>query len=146
MTLFSGYPYVLLVTPFDVVKTRLQTQPVRRSPLFPHPPPNVCCQPANIPCVRRMSTAALPRSLEGDVVCVWEHGMFRTERVTGFLDAVRHVWRVEGISGLWKGAGTSLCVVISAPSFSSVTIDILAGLSMCLVRRATCSPMITSSM
>ena len=56
-----------------------------------------------------MSTAAI-RSFEGEVVCVWDHGMFRTERVNGFFDAFRHVWRAEGLSGLWKGAGTTLCV------------------------------------
>lgn len=61
-----------------------------------------------MPCVRRMSTAALSRSVEGEVVCIWDHGMFRAERVTGFFDAVRHVWRAEGIPGLWKGAGTTL--------------------------------------
>lgn len=43
-----------------------------------------------------------------ELVCVWDHGVFRTERVNGFLDAVRHVWRAEGVRGLWKGAGTSL--------------------------------------
>lgn len=37
--------------------------------------------------------------------------MFRTERVNGFYDAVRHVWRVEGSRGLWKGVGTSLYVL-----------------------------------
>ncbi len=36
------------------------------------------------------------------------HGAMRTERVTGFWDAVRHVWRAEGLRGLWKGAGTTL--------------------------------------
>jgi solute carrier family 25, member 39/40 len=43
-----------------------------------------------------------------EIVCVWENGVFRTERVSGFLDAVRHVWHAEGIRGLWKGAGTTL--------------------------------------
>ena len=50
------------------------------------------------------------RSLPTEVVCVWDHGLFRTERVNGFFDAVRHVWRAEGMRGLWKGAGTSLFV------------------------------------
>lgn len=31
-----------------------------------------------------------------------------TERVNGFWDAVRHVFRAEGVRGLWKGAGTTL--------------------------------------
>lgn len=39
---------------------------------------------------------------------MWDHGVFRAERVNGFFDAIRHVWRAEGIAGLWKGAGTTL--------------------------------------
>lgn len=112
----------LTMTPFDVVKTRLQTQPVRPQPLFPRPPPNVCCQPANSPCVRRMSTAAM-RAFEGEVVCVWDHGMFRTERVNGFFDAFRHVWRAEGISGLWKGAGTTLMIGVPSATCYMLTYD-----------------------
>lgn len=51
--------------------------------------------------------SSFARPLE-EVVCVYDHGMLRRERVNGFLDAVRRVWRVEGIRGLWKGAGMSL--------------------------------------
>lgn len=95
------------VTPFDVVKTRLQTQPLQQQPLFSRPPPNSCCQSTHsAPCIRRMSSIA--RSISSDVVCVWEAGVFRTERVNGFTDAVNHVWRAEGLRGLWKGVGTSL--------------------------------------
>jgi hypothetical protein len=54
--------------------------------------------------------SSLTPPLAGEVVCVWHDGVFRAERVNGFLDAVRHVWRAEGIRGLWKGAGTSLSV------------------------------------
>lgn len=99
------------MTPFDVVKTRLQTQPPRPQALFPQPPLNTCCQPSSssVACVRRMSSLARA-SLEGEVVCIWDHGMFRTERVNGFFDAFRHVWRAEGMQGLWKGAGTTLYV------------------------------------
>jgi solute carrier family 25 protein 39/40 len=96
---------MLTVTPFDVVKTRLQTQPPQ--PLFAQPPRNACCQPTHIPCVRNMSSLARSMSTQ-EIVCVWENGVFKTERVNGFLDAVRHVWRAEGIRGLWKGAGTTL--------------------------------------
>ncbi|KAF9460838.1 mitochondrial carrier domain-containing protein [Collybia nuda] len=107
----------LTMTPFDVVKTRLQTQPLQSPQLFPRPPLNTCCQPNTIPgaCVRTMSS--LSRPLTGDVVCLWEDGMFRTERVNGFYDAVRHVWRAEGSRGLWKGVGTSL--IIGVPSATS---------------------------
>ncbi|KAI0704868.1 mitochondrial carrier [Cytidiella melzeri] len=112
----------LTMTPFDVVKTRLQTQPVRPKPLFPQPPQNVCCQPSISSCVRRMSTAAL-HNMEGEVVCVWDHGVFRTERVNGFFDAVKHVWRAEGIPGLWKGAGTSLLIGVPASTCYMLTYD-----------------------
>lgn len=96
------------VTPFDLVKTRLQTQLPRPRPLFPRPPNNTCCQPLNAAsCVRNMSSLAM-RSLPTEVVCVWEGGMFKTERVNGFFDALRHVWRAEGARGLWKGVGTTL--------------------------------------
>jgi hypothetical protein len=47
-----------------------------------------------------------------DLVCVWDHGTLRAERVTGFADAFRKVWRAEGVKGLWKGAGTTLCVQV----------------------------------
>lgn len=109
ITSFSSL-YYLQVTPFDLIKTRLQTQPLKTEPLFPRPPPNTCCHPTRSPpsCVRNMSSFTRP--LAGELVCVWHHGIFRTERVGGFLDAVRHVWRAEGIRGLWKGAGTSLSV------------------------------------
>lgn len=98
------------VTPFDVIKTRLQTQPLRIEPLFPRPPVNTCCHPTGNPssCVRNMSY--ITRPLAGEFVCVWHDGIFRSEPVNGFLDAVRHVWRAEGMRGLWKGAGTSLYV------------------------------------
>jgi solute carrier family 25 protein 39/40 len=53
--------------------------------------------------------SSLARSFTAEeVVCVYDHGVLRKERVNGFLDAVRHVVRAEGIRGLWKGAGTSL--------------------------------------
>ncbi|KAF9270276.1 mitochondrial carrier [Marasmius fiardii PR-910] len=106
----------LTMTPFDVVKTRLQTQRPATEPLFPRPPPNTCCRPGQLPCVRNMSSYA--RTLaEEEVVCVWENGIFKTQRVNGFADAIRHVVRAEGIRGLWKGAGTT--IVIGVPSSTS---------------------------
>ncbi|KAG6336941.1 hypothetical protein ID866_2135 [Astraeus odoratus] len=108
----------LTMTPFDVIKTRLQTQP--KEPLFSRPPPNKCCQPAHVSCVRNMSSLARP--LE-EVVCVYDHGVLRHERVTGFLDAARHVWRVEGIRGLWKGVGTSLLIGVPASTMYMLTYD-----------------------
>ncbi|KAJ3479845.1 hypothetical protein NLI96_g8773 [Meripilus lineatus] len=114
----------LTMTPFDVVKTRLQTQPPAPTQLFPNPPPNVCCQPANTnaPCIRRMSSLART-SFEGEVVCIWDHGVFRTERVNGFFDAIKHVWRAEGVPGLWKGAGTTLLIGVPSSTCYMLTYD-----------------------
>lgn len=98
------------MTPFDVVKTRLQTQPpkAKSHQLFARPPQNACCQPNNVPCVRGMSSLAIPAFNRSEVVCVWDHGILRQERVNGFYDAVKHVVRAEGLRGLWKGAGTTM--------------------------------------
>lgn len=104
------------MTPFDVVKTRLQTQPPTAQGV-PHvnAHSSVCCQPTSQPCVRGLPPASHARGMSTfahpiprELVCVWERGIFRAERVNGFYDAVRHVWRAEGIRGLWKGAGTTL--------------------------------------
>ncbi|KAJ7783856.1 mitochondrial carrier domain-containing protein [Mycena maculata] len=103
----------LTMTPFDVVKTRLQTQPVQ---VRTRPSPAVCCQPPNVQCIRKMSTLARPLAAE-QLVCVWDHGLFKAEPVNGFSDAFRHVWRAEGIRGLWKGVGTTL--IIGVPSATS---------------------------
>lgn len=120
----------LTMTPFDVVKTRLQTQPpMPPQPLFPNPPSNACCQPStSIPCVRRMSSLA--PSLEGDIVCIWDHGVMRTERVNGFFDAFRHVVRAEGIPGLWKGAGTTLLIGVPSSTCYMLTYDHLLKVTL----------------
>ncbi|KAJ3568072.1 hypothetical protein NP233_g5958 [Leucocoprinus birnbaumii] len=126
----------LTMTPFDVVKTRLQTQHVRPQPLFPHPPPNACCQPTKAqPCVRNMSSLArnmssLARPLSGEIVCIWQNGVFKTERVNGFYDAVRHVWRAEGLRGLWKGAGTSLVIGVPSSTAYILTYDHLLNVAL----------------
>lgn len=52
--------------------------------------------------------SSIARTLPAEVVCVWENGLFKTERVNGFFDAFKHVAKAEGIRGLWKGAGTTL--------------------------------------
>ncbi|KAL4243526.1 mitochondrial carrier family protein [Abortiporus biennis] len=91
----------LTMTPFDVVKTRLQTQRPRQ---------------------QQMSSLAA-RTVEGEVVCVWDHGVFRTERVNGFFDAIRHVWKAEGVPGLWKGAGTSLLIGVPSSTCYMLTYD-----------------------
>ncbi|KAJ3767009.1 mitochondrial carrier domain-containing protein [Lentinula raphanica] len=120
----------LTMTPFDVVKTRLQTQkPVERPLIFPRPPPNSCCQPSGKPCVRNMSSLAQPLA-EEELVCVWENGIFRAERVNGFSDAIRHVWRAEGVRGLWKGAGTTLLIGVPSSTSYMLTYDHLLKVSL----------------
>ncbi|PFH54532.1 hypothetical protein AMATHDRAFT_134495 [Amanita thiersii Skay4041] len=112
----------LTMTPFDVVKTRLQTQPALREPLFPRPPKNMCCQSTNAAsCARNMSYLARPAA--SDVVCIWEAGVLKTERVNGFVDAVLHVWRAEGLRGLWKGVGTSLLIGVPSSTAYILTYD-----------------------
>lgn len=46
-----------------------------------------------------------------NIICLWENGTLKTERVAGFSDAFSKVLRTEGARGLWKGVGTSLLVV-----------------------------------
>ncbi|KAI0735228.1 mitochondrial carrier [Earliella scabrosa] len=119
----------LTMTPFDVVKTRLQTQPPPRPQLlFPRPPPNTCCQPSPASCVRNMSS--LVSAVEGEVVCIWDHGVYKTERVNGFYDAVKHVWRAEGLAGLWKGAGTSLLIGMPSSTCYMLTYDHLLNVAL----------------
>lgn len=98
------------MTPFDVVKTRLQTQ-APAGPSF-RGSSQLCCTPSNAHCVRNMSSLARAASSE-NVVCLWENGTLKTERVAGFSDAVAKVLRTEGVRGLWKGVGTTLFVFLS---------------------------------
>ncbi|KAJ8496117.1 hypothetical protein ONZ45_g12579 [Pleurotus djamor] len=134
----------LTMTPFDVVKTRLQTQPVRPPPLFPKPPPNTCCQPGNTVCVRNMSSLARPFSVAGEeLVCIWDHGVFKTERVNGFFDAVKHVWNAEGTRGLWKGAGTTLVIGVPSSTCYMLTYDYLLNTALPpLISSPTIVPMV----
>lgn len=114
---YSTFPSV---TPFDVVKTRLQTQPPPKSSSRQRLPTTACCQPANLHCVRQMSTFSSSLAQQ-DLVCLLENGRIRTERVNGFADAIRHVWRAEGMRGLWKGSGTTLCVTLSSTGTVSLS-------------------------
>ncbi|KDQ13634.1 hypothetical protein BOTBODRAFT_33341 [Botryobasidium botryosum FD-172 SS1] len=130
----------LTMTPFDVIKTRLQTQPSPPSSssstpssassrsLFPRPPPGTCCQPSNQPCVRGLSSlalAAIPRDGGGPVVCLWDGKVMRSERVNGPWDAAVKVWKLEGVRGLWKGVGTTLVVAVPSQTVYMVTYDTL---------------------
>ncbi|GJJ08816.1 hypothetical protein Clacol_003035 [Clathrus columnatus] len=112
----------LTMTPFDVVKTRLQTQSTGNSSF--RPSSQICCTPSNAHCVRNMSSFARAAHTE-EIICLWDHGQLRTERVTGFSDAFKKVFRTEGIRGLWKGVGTSLIMSVPASSTYMVTYDYL---------------------
>ncbi|KAG9009204.1 hypothetical protein FRB95_002603 [Tulasnella sp. JGI-2019a] len=140
----------LTMTPFDVIKTRMQTQPSSSagagpSTSKPSTLTAVCCQPAHstAPCVRKYSSLTLhsasgPQQLHGSrfrfdfrpntqaaqVVCIWDRqGVPHNERVTGFWDAARKVWRMEGVRGLWKGAGTTLVIAVPSQTLYMVTYD-----------------------
>ncbi|KAG8899482.1 hypothetical protein FRC01_010498 [Tulasnella sp. 417] len=149
----------LTMTPFDVIKTRLQTQPLDgpssssgagSSSSFASTSASssrggvVCCQPANVPCVRYYSTIALQNASSTSyapssrayfdfrsgrppqVVCLWDaEGHLRSERCTGFWDAALKVWRAEGVRGLWKGVGTTLVIAVPAQTVYMVTYDTL---------------------
>jgi len=43
--------------------------------------------------------------------------------VNGFWDAVRHVWKAEGVRGLWKGAGTTLLIGVPSATCYMLTYD-----------------------
>jgi solute carrier family 25, member 39/40 len=115
-----------VVTPFDVVKTRLQTQmPHKKSQATVQ----TCRHAPHISCTRSMSSYAASispspatsssaskllvgtgsKSLPEDLcLCLYEGNAMRTQRVTGFWDALIQVARFEGVRGLWKGVGTTL--------------------------------------
>lgn len=133
----------ITMTPFDVVKTRLQTQmPIKMS----QDTLQTCRHAPHLPCKRTMSSLApsinpvsmpsssrpvpstfflqnsrrLPEEL---CVCFYEGGAVKAQRVTGFTDAVIQVARHEGIRGLWKGVGTTLLIAVPSQSAYMVTYD-----------------------
>ncbi|KAG8935264.1 hypothetical protein FRC03_002150 [Tulasnella sp. 419] len=134
----------LTMTPFDVIKTRMQTQPTSlpqgTTSLSGFKPSTMvgCCQTPNTtaPCVRSYSSLALSSnshlefrgnsSISQSAVCLWDRaGVPRSERVTGFWDAVAKVWRAEGVRGLWKGAGTTMVIAVPSQTAYMVTYDSL---------------------
>jgi len=113
------------VTPFDVVKTRLQTQTQNKKSQATF---QTCRHAPHVSCARSISSYAASistsatassttsrlllgtsKSLPEDLcLCFYEGNMMRTQRVTGFWDALIQVARFEGVRGLWKGVGTTL--------------------------------------
>ncbi|KAF8523062.1 mitochondrial carrier domain-containing protein [Hysterangium stoloniferum] len=130
----------LTMTPFDVVKTRLQTQPPQMGlTTLSSSSSQVCCIPSNTSCVRKMSSlarAAHPQEL----VCLWDHGTLRAERVDGFSDAFRKVWHAEGVRGLWKGVGTTLLIGVPSSTCYMLTYDHLVHV---LIPTISPSPSVT---
>ncbi|KAH9486876.1 Solute carrier family 25 member 40 [Psilocybe cubensis] len=74
--------------------------------------------------------SSMARTLPAEVVCVWEGGLFKTERVNGFFDAFKHVARAEGVRGLWKGAGTTLVIGVPSSSAYILTYDHLLNVML----------------
>jgi len=59
------------------------------------------------------------------VVCIWDSYGMRTQRVTGFSDAIMKVWAAEGAQGLCKGVGTTLVIAIPSQTAYMLTYDSL---------------------
>ena len=85
-----------------------------------------------------MSYLAIPALSRSEVVCVWDHGVLRQERVNGFYDAIKHVVRVEGLRGLWKGAGTTMFVFHISNPFRRPGLIKILPCSLIGVPSATC--------
>ena len=85
-----------------------------------------------------MSYLAISALTRSDVVCVWDHGVMRQERVNGFYDAVKHVVRAEGLKGLWKGAGTTMFAFAISYSFRKPGLIRFLFRSLIGVPSATC--------
>ncbi|KPV74119.1 uncharacterized protein RHOBADRAFT_38003 [Rhodotorula graminis WP1] len=91
----------LTMTPFDVVKTRLQTQaPPRPSPLSSlaratNPASSTSPWPPPVPST---SSAPPPRPAQ--------------RHLTGFLDALTHILRAEGPAALWRGTAPALAMSV----------------------------------
>ncbi|KAF8311007.1 mitochondrial carrier [Clavulina sp. PMI_390] len=134
----------LTMTPFDVIKTRLQTQPVPPSPLprlrptsspllFPRISEPVCCQPSPDDCVRRLHTFSLRPSkqshrwyqtaVQSQIICLWDGNTYQNRPVRGFRDAAWQIWRIEGSRGLWKGLGPTLAIAVPSQTFYMVLYD-----------------------
>ncbi|GAA6056944.1 hypothetical protein JCM3770_007156 [Rhodotorula araucariae] len=86
------------MTPFDVVKTRLQTQP--HPATLPWPPP-----------VPSTSTAPLAFAPAG-VACLCPPRPHPPRHLAGFRDALTHIVRAEGPAALWRGTAPALLMSV----------------------------------
>ncbi|EJT97932.1 mitochondrial carrier [Dacryopinax primogenitus] len=138
----------LTMTPFDVIKTRLQTQssgaPRPPSLLFPYPPrPCASCAPAPTPvscalaphAARPLSSFSVSLASVGNTgrhttaSCTWDVGWVGEERVggavgkrvAGFWDGVGRIAQTEGVGALWKGVGTTLIMSVPAQTLYMLT-------------------------
>ncbi|CAE6420159.1 unnamed protein product [Rhizoctonia solani] len=114
----------LTMTPFDLIKTRLQTQPTATTTpptLFPRPPlqakagispglTSTCCRPSPLPCVRNISSlaAAYPShaTIAGQsesVVCLWDGTTIAVPASTAYMltyDYLNHSMPVAQVAPL----------------------------------------------
>ncbi|CZT52404.1 probable solute carrier family 25 member 39 [Rhynchosporium secalis] len=119
----------LLVTPLDVVRVRLQSQPTSPSPLtqisklsasssrsFNTLPPNLgvtaCCREVFFATNNAEYCMAAPRIGEVGADCAIEETQKRSYNST--LDGLRKIARNEGVTSLWRGLSPTLVMTIPA--------------------------------
>ncbi|KAK0531758.1 Carrier protein, mitochondrial [Tilletia horrida] len=93
----------VFMTPFDVIKTRLQVQGATAAPPFSFE--------------AHHSHLLRPQTSIGPSAPVSSSGSFPPpprHHLTGLLDGVSKVWRAEGATGLWRGLSPTL--VMTVPS------------------------------
>ncbi|KAL8835004.1 MAG: hypothetical protein Q9170_003494 [Blastenia crenularia] len=137
----------LLVTPLDVVRVRLQSQPTTSSlprngssviPSFSNLPPNVgvtaCCREVfwvnNTSSVCLASGPTLTTSVDSiasSTASAAECAVDETRRktYTSTLDGLRKIARNEGLSSLWRGLSPTLVMAIPANVIYFTGYDIL---------------------
>ncbi|KAK0115682.1 hypothetical protein ONS95_000050 [Cadophora gregata] len=119
----------LLVTPLDVVRVRLQSQPTTPSPLttisklaassprsFSTMPPNLgvtaCCREVFFATNNVEYCMAAPRIGEIGAECAVEETQKRSYNST--FDGLRKIARNEGVSSLWRGLSPTLVMTVPA--------------------------------
>ncbi|KAK0546656.1 Carrier protein, mitochondrial [Tilletia horrida] len=106
----------VFMTPFDVIKTRLQVQSLAPPPpaepisFEPHHAPHLLRPQAAGASSASGSASSLPNPPSRGL---GPAGMQRYH-LNGLLDGVAKVWRVEGATGLWRGLSPTL--VMTVPS------------------------------